>query len=113
MKRFAADLAAVAVAETTHSETQPVFTTDQADLLVAAHRLRAKGWTEQACMAFMADVARETPRVGRRLRRMSDTQLERRLSRYSSRQAALAQHRRRGDLIQLRSDPRWPWRTAT
>lgn len=110
MSAHAAQDAATSRAPTRKSEPPA---RDHEELLVAAHRLRARGWTEAAAFAFFGDMRRETRRVGKRIRRMSDQQLDRRLTGYQAEMANRSHRKPRGDLIELRSAPRWPWRTRT
>lgn len=87
---------------------------DRDHILVAAYRLRALGWTESAALLFIEDMSRiSKDRAGRRIRRMSDAQLRRRLFGYERDRRKFANAQRRGDLIQIRASHRWPWRVST
>lgn len=84
------------------------------DLLVAAYRLRAIGCTEQAAVLVLDTIRRDgVRRVGRYVRRLSGTQLHKVVRRVERDATRAAHSTARGDLIVLRSDPRWPWRVST
>lgn len=84
------------------------------DTLIAAYRLRALGCSEQAAVLILASLADQgVRRVGRFVRRMPAEKVRSLIIKFEADTAEVASRRPRGDLLIIRSDPRWPWRTST
>lgn len=84
-----------------------------AELVCAARVLAERGWSEAAATAALETFHAQGVRgLRRRVERMSPAQ-DRRFREHFRREARNHRPGRRGDIISLRTDPRWPWRVST
>lgn len=85
--------------------------TPLADFVSAAQVLFTRGWPEKAAIAALETYrAQGVSGLRRRVSRMT-TEQDRTFRQHFTREASQHRRNRRGDLITLRSAPRWPWRT--
>ena len=84
-----------------------------ADYLAAARILASRGWPEAVATAALETYhAQGVVGLRRRVERMS-AKADATYRGYFTREARAHRPNRRGDIISLRTDPRWPWRVTT